>query len=196
MADEDTLRFYARNAGVYAGRVRRLPQAVLDDFLTRLPPGAKVLELGTGGGQDAAYMLSKGFDALPTDASPELAAEAERRLGRPVMRMRFNELVADTAYDGVWASAALLHAPAAELTGDLRRVHRALRRNGWFFASFKAGEGEGRDRLGRYYNYPDRDSLFAHYRAAGGWTALDIEEHDGSGYDGVPTRWLWVRAQK
>lgn len=196
MADEETLRFYARNAQTYASRSRRPPQVVLDDFLTRLPPGGKVLELGAGGGQDAAYMLSRGFDVLPTDASPELGAEAEKRLGRPVVRMRFNELVMEAAFDGVWASAALLHAPAAELTGDLHRVHEALRANGWFFASFKAGEGEGRDSLGRFYNYPDRGSLTAHYRDAADWTALDIEEHDGRGYDGILTRWLWVRAQK
>jgi hypothetical protein len=141
-------------------------------------------------------MLSRGFAVLPTDASPDLASEAEALLGRPVIRLRFDELVAKAAYDGVWANAALLHAPAAELTPDLVRIHRALRVHGWLFASFKAGEGEGRDSLGRYYNYPDRETLLAYFANAAEWTALAIEEYDGDGYDGMPTRWLWVRAQK
>ena len=47
-------------------------------FLAMLPPGAQILELGTGGGQDAAFMLEQGFAVIPTDGSPELAAEAEK----------------------------------------------------------------------------------------------------------------------
>jgi SAM-dependent methyltransferase len=70
--------------------------------------------------------------------------------------MRFDQLEESAAYDGVWASASLLHAPAAELTSDLARIHRALKPGGLFVASFKAGNGEGRDMFGRYYNYPMR----------------------------------------
>ncbi|KKB11016.1 SAM-dependent methyltransferase [Devosia geojensis] len=196
MPDKRTLRFYAENAATYASRSRGLPGERLADFLASLPPGASILELGTGGGQDAAAMLAQGFDVTPTDASPELAVEAEKLLGRPVKVMRFDELDADASYDGVWASACLLHAPVEELTDDLRRIHRALRPGGRFFASFKAGDGPGYDGLGRYYNYPSRETLLAHYRDAAGWSILDIEEHDGGGYDGQPTRWLGVMARK
>lgn len=196
MADDETLRFYAENAAIYAGRARRLPEERLEGFLALLPAGGSILELGTGGGQDALAMLAQGFDVTPTDASPELAVEAERRIGRPVAIMRFNELEAEAAYDGVWASACLLHAPAEELTDDLRRIHRALKRGGHFLASFKAGSGPGYDSLGRYYNYPSREELLANYRDAAVWAALAIEEVDGDGYDGRPTRWLWVTARR
>jgi SAM-dependent methyltransferase len=196
MADDETLRFYARNAKAYTSRPRKLDHNQLDAFLAALPPGGDILELGTGGGQDAAHMQARGFAITPTDASPELAAAAEILLGRPVTIMAFNQLDATAAYDGVWASAALLHAPASELSDDVARIHHALRPGGHLVASFKAGTGEGRDSLGRYYNYPDATTLLAHFRVAADWAALALTEVDGGGYDGLPTRWLWVHATK
>lgn len=196
MADDETLRFYAANAKAYAGRARRLPNAQLSAFLAALPAGGAVLELGTGGGQDAAAMLERGFAVTPTDASPELAAEAQKLLGRPVRILKFHQLDYQASFDGVWASAALLHAPAAELPGALALVHRALRPGGMFVASFKAGNGEGRDGLGRYYNYPSLATLQRVYAEAADWSALGITQHSGSGYDNTLTDWLWVTARK
>jgi SAM-dependent methyltransferase len=195
MPDSATLKFYADNAATYVQHADR-PTPQLAGFLALLPPGGTVLELGTGNGRDAAAMLAAGFAVTPSDASQELATEAERRLAVPVRIMAFHELSDITAYDGVWACAALLHAPRDELTDDLARIFRALRPGGYLVASFKAGGGEGRDQFGRYYNYPDADQLRKHAMAAGGWASIQITENDGSGYDGKPTRWLWVQARK
>ena len=199
MADDATLAFYATNAADYVrdnpGQPDQ-PGPRLLAFLDALAPAACLLELGSGSGRDAAAMLARGFAVQATDASPELAARAEQRLGRPVRILRFDELDAQASYDGVWANASLLHAPATELTDDLRRIHAALRPGGLFAASFKAGTGEGRDSFGRYYNYPEPDTLLAHYRAAADWTVLQLETTMGSGYDRLPTQWLWVTARK
>lgn len=117
-------------------------------------------------------------------------------MGRAVAILRFDELDARAAYDAVWASASLLQAPASELADDLRRIHAALRPDGLLTASFKAGNGEGRDRLGRYYNYPDRDALIGYFQAAASWRALSLEANHGTGYDRQPTEWLWISARK
>ncbi len=195
MPDPETLKFYADNAATYVQHAQR-PTPQLAGFLARLPSGGTVLELGTGNGRDAAAMLAADFAVTPSDASPELAAEAEARLGCPVRIMAFHQLADIAAYDGVWACAALLHAPREELTDDLARIFRALRPGGLLTASFKAGDSEGRDQFGRYYNYINADQLHAHATAAGPWASIDITENDGSGYDGQPTRWLWMTAQK
>ena len=195
MPDPATLKFYADNAASYVQHVEG-PTPQLAGFLARLPAGGSVLELGTGNGRDAAAILAAGFAVTPSDASPELAAEAEKRLGVPVRIMAFHELDDVAAYDGVWACACLLHAPRDELTDDLARIFTALRPGGHLVASFKAGGGEGRDALGRYYNYPDAAELHAHAATSGPWASIDITENDGSGYDGRPTRWLWMHARK
>jgi SAM-dependent methyltransferase len=195
MPDETTSSFYRENAATYASRARTLPIGRLDAFLSMLPPGAAVLELGCGGGQDSAYMLSGGFDVTPTDGFAELASEAEALLGRPVEIMAFEKLDNAEAFHGVWAEASLLHVPRTSLPNVIERIRRALKPAGAFHATFKAGDTEGHDGFGRYYNYPSAE-LLSGMLSPGGWRNVVVSESHGSGYDGKPTRWLALRAQK
>lgn len=195
MHPDRTASFYAENAETYANRTRSLPKQQLDAFLAKLRPGAAILELGCGGGQDSAYMLAQGFDVTPTDGSAELARQAEALIGKPVKVMLFQELDAESTFDGVWAHASLLHVPRPELPDVFACIRRALRIGGVIHASFKAGEAEGHDGFGRYYNYPSAKWL-SELLTKGGWRNITIGESDGGGYDGKPTRWLRVIAQR
>ena len=194
--DADTLAFYDREAMNYAARPRRERNRQLEDFMAKLPRGSRILELGSGDGKDAEAMIRAGFDVVPTDGSTALAGVAEARLGRPVKIMRFEDLDAQAAYDGVWANACLLHVPEDRLGDVLAKVHAALRHGGRFYASFKQGDGGGRDTLGRYYNYPSREKLTATYAQAGNWTAFAIEEGPSGGYDGVSRIFMHVTVVK
>jgi SAM-dependent methyltransferase len=195
--DEETIAFYDREAAVYAARrqARRHPR--LDAFIQHVGAGGKALELGCGGGQDAEIMLAAGLDVTLTDASTGLAAEAERRLGRPVRIMRFDELDETDLYQGVWANACLLHVPSAAMPDVLGRIWRALKPGGALYASFKAGAGDDRDRLGRFYNFPTRAALEGFFAASASWARLTItDDESGGGYDGVPRAWLLAAAVK
>jgi SAM-dependent methyltransferase len=194
--DAATLAFYTKEAATYAAKGWDGLNHDLTVFLNRLPPGARILELGCGAGRDAAAMLARGFNVEPTDGCPAMAQEAEKRLGRPVRVMRFEALAANAEYDAVWANAALLHVPRDALLNILTRVHRALKPGGHHFASYKGGTREGRDTLGRFFNYPSLPYLDAIYRAAGAWASFDIENSSGVGYDQRVTPWHAVRAVK
>jgi SAM-dependent methyltransferase len=193
--DVATLAFYRAEAGVYAGRARKVRYHHLDAFSAALPAGGNVLELGCGGGQDSEALLARGFAVTPTDGSPELASQAATRLGRPVKVLLFEDLDEIDAFDGIWANACLLHVPRPALPAIIGKVQAALKPGGVFYASFKAGTVDGRDRFGRYYNYPSPDWLRGAYDAER-WRKLDIDEDMGGGYDGEPTRWLHVLAFK
>ena len=193
--DEETLRFYRSNAQAYAGREIAKHQR-LSRFLALLPPGGTILELGCGAGANSAQMLAAGFDVSPTDGSPEMASEASRRLGRPVETLLFHDLSKVEAYDGVWANACLLHVPRSKLAQVLALIWRALKPAGHFYASFKAGEADGRDTLNRYYNYPSPDWLRANYSSAGSWRSLSIETGKVRGFDNEWAAMLFVVAQK
>jgi len=194
--DEKTLQFYRGNAEAYAGRTFTSRQARLMTFLAQLPPGASILELGCGAGGDTAEMLARGFDVRPTDGSPEMADIASKHLGRTVKTLLFHELDEVEAYDGVWANACLLHVPRAGLADVLARIWRALKAGGVFYASYKAGDGDGRDTLNRYYNYPSQDWLRATYAAAGNWDSLSIDTGEVKGFDDKMASMLFVVAKK
>ncbi|WDZ75103.1 class I SAM-dependent methyltransferase [Ensifer adhaerens] len=192
---DDTLAFYRDHAATYAARDRKPPTERLGAFMRQLPPGAAVLDLGCGGGHDSVAMLEHGLDVTACDGSAELAREAEHRIRRKVEVVRFQEIDWLGRFDGIWAEASLLHVPRAELGDVLARIHRALRPGGILQASVKAGDAEGHDRFGRYYNYPSPDWLRFCFEETG-WSQVDISAADGGGYDGEPTRWLHVAARR
>jgi SAM-dependent methyltransferase len=193
--DEETLQFYRSNAQSYADWAKA-PSTRLRGFLALLPSGGSILELGCGAGNHSAVMLDGGFQVRATDGSPEMAEIASRRLGHPVEAMLFHELDQSEAYDGVWANACLLHVPRDELAGILGRIHRALKLSGVFYASFKIGEGDGRDNLGRYYNYPSPEWLRATYAAAGEWNSLTSDTSVIQSFDETPADMLHLVVRK
>ncbi len=69
--DEDTLRFYAKEAAAYTSRGKEAIHQHLDAFLDNIPPGGAILEMGCGAGQDSEHMISRGFAVTPTDGTPE-----------------------------------------------------------------------------------------------------------------------------
>jgi SAM-dependent methyltransferase len=166
--DAQTLAAYGERAADYAAL--GLPRAALADllvFLGRLPPGGHVLDLGCGPGDAAEVMAARGFAVDAWDASPEMVAMAASRPGVTARQARFDDLDAIAAYDGVWASVSLLHAPRAAFPAHLRRIARALRPGGTLYLAMKTGTGEGRDSLGRFYAYYSGPELFGQLRRAG-----------------------------
>jgi SAM-dependent methyltransferase len=194
--DQETLGFYADEAPVYAASGPGGASRHLDAFLQLLAPGARILELGCGGGRDSEEMLARGFQLDATDGVPEIARKAEERIGRPVRVMRFDELDAVEAYDGVWAHASLLHVPRPALPGILSLVFRALKPGGTHFANFKGGGREGRDAFGRYFNYLTADEVSAAYRRSAEWDIQSLTEYLGGGYDGAQGPWVGITARK
>lgn len=194
--DSATLDFYASEAPVYAasgpgGIARHLPV-----FIERLKPGARILELGCGGGRDAEYLIAQGFDVDATDGTAEIAAQAAQRLNRPVRVMRFDELSSIEQYDAVVASASLLHVPRPDLPQIVRQIWQALKPGGWHLASYKGGGEEGRDRFGRYFNYLDAAEIEAIYANAGRWEKVETISDMGGGYDGVQGPWHSISLRK
>jgi 2-polyprenyl-3-methyl-5-hydroxy-6-metoxy-1,4-benzoquinol methylase len=194
--DDATIEFYSTKASIYAATAREGVSPYLQCFLALLSPGACILELGCGGGLEAQFMMASGFDVHATDGVPEIAAEAEKRLGVPVEVLRFDQLSADSKFDAVYASASLLHVPVKSLASVLSKIHCALKPGGKHFASYKSGGTDGRDTFGRYFNYLSREQAERQYLIAAPWSRLVIEEMTGGGFDGVQGPWITVLAEK
>lgn len=193
--DPDTIAFYQARAAHWVFHSGERCSHQLDAFLDRLPAGTAVLELGCGGGRDADHIRKRGFVVDATDAVPALVKRANQAFGIGARLMAFHELDAEAAYAGVWAHASLLHCPRDSLPDVLARIARALRPGGWFFSSYKLGDGEGRDLLGRLHNFPSADWLLAVYADAG----FVIAAHDiyaGKSSDGTARDWIDLIVRK
>lgn len=195
MSDPATLAFYEANAHRHSHSMSRGPSRHLDTFLDRLRPGARVLELGCGGGRDSAQMGRRGFAVDPTDGAAAMVSATRDGFGLPARQMRFDELAASNAYDAVWAHACLIHVARADLAAILTAIATALRPAGWHFANFKLGDGEGRDPLGRLHNFPREQWLEDAYRAAG-FCIVATERYRGEGADGVIRDWYALTVRK
>lgn len=199
MAGDDpaTRAFYEeRWHGAYRASLDLGPSKQLRAFLDQLVLGATILELGTGGGRDGKAIADAGYRVDITDGCAAMAEETAKRIGHPVHVLRFRDLNAEQLYDGIWAQACLLHVERAALPEMIGRVYRALKPGGVFFASYKAGEAEGRDRWGRLFNYPDPDWLHAAYFEAVDWASFDLGTAPGHGYNGEQIDWHSVTVVK
>jgi SAM-dependent methyltransferase len=168
MVDEETMRSYAANIDAFRKMVetqRKNPH--LTDFMGRLPRNAAVLDLGCGIGDAAAIMRAAGMDVTCIDASPDMIKAAQEIYGLTVEQRSFDDVNEIGAYDGIWASYSLLHAPKDQMPENLGRLHRALRDGGLGYFGLKIGIGETRDDAGRFYGYYQQNELTDLLRDAG-----------------------------
>ena len=93
--------------------------------------------------------------------------------------------------------APLHHVPSPALQDRLlKEVHRALKPGGLFYASYKVGHGDGRDSLGRYYNYPPPEWLDATYVEAGAWDQVKSDTSEIKSFDEAPATMLHLVMRK
>ena len=147
-----TLNYYNQCAEAYNETTLNIEfDSKREMLLKYLQPNAHILDLGCGSGRDSKGFLQKGYKVTAVDGSKELCKIASKNIGQDVICQLFNELDAVNEFDGVWACASLLHLPTNELKQTLKRVEKALKKDGYFYASFKYGDFEGK-RDGRYFN--------------------------------------------
>lgn len=194
--DPITLRYYADIAPTYVGSGSNRQNRYLAHFLSRIAPGSRILDLGCGGGIDARAMLDRGHLVDAAEGSQSLAAIASKRLDREVAVMRFDELRSIETYDAVWASASLIHVPRPALSAVLSKIHTALKPGGLHFATYKAGGKDGRDSVGRYYNYPTAAELRTFYLDSARWNIIAIDEYVGGGFEGGNGPWAAIEARR
>ncbi|MEL7464716.1 MAG: class I SAM-dependent methyltransferase [Pseudomonadota bacterium] len=194
--DPDTLAFYDREGATYAEwSAPKADYAWLEKFLSMTPEDGRLLDYGCGGGWAARRMLDAGREVEAFDGSASLAEEAARLTGLDVKVMRFETFSAEARFDGVWSSFCLLHAPKTAMPGNLARIAAALKPGGLLYLGLKQGEGERRDKIGRFYSYFGAAEIDGLLKDAG-FEAVDIREREGDGYDGAKETVMHIFARK
>ena len=180
-----TVAAYDASAGTYAAASPVVPNSVreaAEAFARRLPARARVLEIGSASGRDAALMEQLGLRVRRTDITPAFV-QLLREHGHDAEVV--DPLTGDLAdpagpYDGVWANASLLHVARRDLSTVLERLREVSRPGGILRFSVKEGDGEAWSTHGavvapRHFTFwraePLRDIV-----TAAGWVEVSIRE--------------------
>lgn len=100
----------------------------------------EILDLGCGSGRDAKHFIDKGYEVTALDLSPVLAEKASKYIGQKVIVGDMKDLYYKDRFIGIWACASLLHLTESEVLETVKRCHKALKKDGVLYASFKYGE--------------------------------------------------------
>ncbi|CAN5624905.1 hypothetical protein BH11ACT8_BH11ACT8_19470 [soil metagenome] len=199
-----TVAAYDRQAAAYQQASTHASEAVTEAtraFAAAVGAGARVLEIGSGGGRDAVALEALGCDVRRSDITPGFV-EVLRRDGHDAEVLDpLTDDLTDTARDGrlhdaVWANACLLHVTREDLPEVLARLAAVTRADGVIRATFKEGDGDGWATHGsieapRRFTYWRRPALEA-VVAGSGWRVLETVESDGLRAE----RWLAVTARR
>jgi SAM-dependent methyltransferase len=180
---ERTVRWYDRHAEEYAEWTRQIDLSGLRGrFLSLVPEGERVLDVGCGAGRDLKRFSEEGWEAVGIDPSGEMARRAANYAGTVVHERRAQEFEPDGQFGGIWACASLLHVPREELPAVFRRLAGWLCLEGVLYASFRAGEGQ--DQEARFFNGVGREEVVDLTRGTDGlalqeaWTTGDSGGRD------------------
>ena len=186
-----TVAGYDQQAAAYRDATQPMPDRVrvaIDDLVAALPAGSRVLEIGSGSGRDAAALEAGGLSVRRTDITPGfvelLRADGfEADVLDPLTDDLADPRRPGQPYDGVWASASLLHVARADLPVVLRRLAEATRADGLLRMSVKEGDGEGWSTHGsvstpRRFVYW-REEQLREVLGESGWQVLETDRGDG-----------------
>lgn len=176
--------YYNENAqAFFDGTVNADMSANYKTFLERLPKDGYILDAGCGSGRDTKKFMDMGYKVWAIDASSKMCRLASSYTGLEIKQMSFQELEEREIYDGIWASASLLHVREKGLPDVLRKLNDALKPQGILYASFKYGEFEG-ERNGRYFHDLKEEKakkLFSSsgFKVINMWITGDVREGRG-----------------
>lgn len=155
-----SVKFYNDNAEEFFNNTVNADMSstynIFEDNL--LEKNGEILDLGCGSGRDAKHFLDSGFSVTALDLSPILAKKASQLIGQDVIVADMKDLNFQDRFIGIWACASLLHLSEDEVLETIKRCHKALKKDGVLYASFKYGENNY-EKAGRSFTCFTRDKF-------------------------------------
>jgi SAM-dependent methyltransferase len=190
------LAYYEANAMKYAESTAQVNLSQLyAPFLSLLPRGARILDVGCGGGRDLKAFREMGFKPLGIEPSISLAEIARKYSEVEVVVTKVDSIEFVEEFDAIWACASLLHLPKSELPEALRRIRRSLIAGGVLFLSVQSGEGEETLEDGRFYSHYTNTAIQMAVRTIG-FDILETWETSDSFADRALISWVNLLARK
>jgi len=128
--------------------------------------GRKIIDLGSGPGNESLYFKNKGLEPVCVDISPAMIKQCRSKDLEAYVMDFCNLKFPDKSFAGVWMSFSLIHTPKAEALAVIKEVSRVILNRGVLYLSLFEGSGEGLSELGlerygskRYFAYYSQNEL-------------------------------------
>ena len=125
--EDSTVKYYNENAHDFINDTFNANMEHLyGPFLAEIPKGSKILDAGCGSGRDSLYFKQHGYEIVAFDASEKMVKLGSKLVGKPVFKLSFDEISFEEEFDGIWASASLIHIPKKRILPILAKLEKAL----------------------------------------------------------------------
>ena len=186
--DENAHEFYNNTVNVdMSEHYRRFEEYFL--------PGSRILDAGCGSGRDSLYFLSQGYNVQAFDASAEMVKLSSKLTGLSVQQAKFEDVDFDVLFNGIWASASLLHVDRRSITDILQRLAAMLCEGGVLFMSFKYGD-QVYEKDHRLFNGYDESSFSAMVSSISTLTMLELYKTADVRAERINEYWLSAIVRK
>lgn len=145
------------------------PELRVAFLATVLPSGRRVLEIGSGGGNDALALQKAGYDVLASDFVQSFV-DTLKTQGLNALYLDAKNDPIPSGFDAVYANAVFVHFSPEEVRLFLKKAKISLQNEKILFISVLKGEGSERSARGRGF---ERDF---HYYTLTSLTLLMNEE--------------------
>ena len=141
---QQTREVYNKLGKVYIKDSRNFAPIERPTFRKAFFKGARILDVGCGGGWDAKFFSASGLRVTGIDASDVFIREA--RKAAPKANFIQGDLLKISfpmnTFDGIWAQAVLHHLKRKDVPKALRKFHKILKPGGLMHVRVKKGIGE------------------------------------------------------
>lgn len=174
-----------------------------DAFITFLPAGGRVLDVGCAGGWKSRYLIDHGFQVVGFDISERFIEIAQQAVPEAEFHVATFHTVnrIPGGFDGVFVQAVLLHVPKIEIKKVLGSLAEKLKPGGYFYLAVKErrdGQPEEQEvteddygyRYTRFFSYYTQPELEQYLAEIGFVKVFELTTEVGK------TRWLQLVAKK
>lgn len=174
-----------------------------DYFLSLLPQGAHILDVGCGAGIKTQYITDEGYNAMGVDFSEKMIEIAKREysgLDFAVLDM-YDIGTLEKNFDGIFVQAALLHIPKARAMEVLTNMKDKLNAGGFLYLAVKGMRADGMEEEMRKeddygYEYERFFSYFSLDELKGYFKELNLEVVWDGNTGSNATNWIQIIGKK
>lgn len=124
--------------------------------------GYRTLDIGSGTGMLAEWLVKSGFDLLCIDPSEEMVLRCRKKCLQ-VEQCTIQKFIPIESFGLVVAVLSLIHVPKSEIAEQMDKIHKMLNLEGTFVLAVIKGHGEGISetdaKYPRYFSYYTREEV-------------------------------------